>query len=54
MTDLRKSVFSMLRQKQKFLKIDLVKHFAEMFFHKVRVYVCPVEQKFIKEVCFTI
>ena len=53
MTDLRKRVF-MLGQKQKFLKIDIVKHFAEMLFHKVGVYVSPVEQKFTKEACFTI
>ena len=44
----------MLGQKQKFLIIDLVKHFAEMLFHKVRVYVSHVEQKFTKEACFTI
>ena len=44
----------MLGQKQKFLKTDIVKHFAEMLFHKVGVYVSPVEQKFIKEACFTI
>ena len=37
----------MLGQKQKFLKIDLVKRFAKMLFHKVGVYVSPVEQKFI-------
>ena len=42
MTDLCKRVFSMLGQKQ---KIDLVKNFAEMLFHKVRVYVSPVELK---------
>ena len=53
MTDLRKSVFSMLGQKQKFLNIDIIKHFAEMLFHKVGVYVSPVEQKFIREVCYT-
>ena len=50
MTDLRKSVFSTLEQKQKFYNIDLVKHFAEILFHKVGVYVSPVGQKFIKEV----
>ena len=44
----------MLAQKQKFLKIDLVKLFAEMLFPKVGVYVSPVKQKFIKEACFTI
>ena len=51
MTDLRKRIFSMLVQKQ---KIDQVKHFAEMRFHKVEVYVSRVEQKFINEVCLTI
>ena len=54
MTDLHKCAFSMLGQKQKFFKIDIVKHFAEMLFHKVEVYVSPVEHEFIKEVCFII
>ena len=34
----------MLGQKQKFLKIDLVKHSAEMLFHKIGGYISPVEQ----------
>ena len=54
MTDVRKRVFLCLGKNKKFFKIDIVKHFAETLFHKVGVYVSPVEQKFIKEACFTI
>jgi len=38
MNDLRKRVFSMLGQKQKFLKIDVVKHFEQEGFKRSTVY----------------
>ena len=38
MADLRKRVFSMLGQKQKFLKIDIVKHFEQEGFKRSTIY----------------
>ena len=54
MTDVRKRIFLCFGKNKKIFKINIVKHFTEMLFHKVGVYVYPVEQKFIKEACFTI
>ena len=50
MIDLRKRVFSMLGQKERFRKIDIIKHFPKCFLRRWS-YVSPVRKEFIIKVC---